>query len=62
MFAGQKYESERFASVNEKNMRLNLRLIITRAGGDALTNLVIAIGVAGVIYFVMFESFRPPDC
>jgi subfamily B ATP-binding cassette protein MsbA len=60
MFAGQKYESERFAAVNEKNMRLNLRLIITRAGGDALTNIVISIGVAGVIYFVMFESFRPP--
>lgn len=60
MFAGQKYESERFAAVNEKNMRLNMRLIISRAGGDGLTNFVIAIGVAGVIYFVMFEDFRPP--
>ena len=60
MFAGQRYESDRFASVNEKNMRLNMRLIATRAGGDALTNLVIALGVAGVIYFVMFERFRPP--
>ncbi len=60
MFAGQKYESDRFGAVNEKNMRLNMRLIGTRAGGDALTNLVIAIGVAGVIYFVMVESIRPP--
>jgi len=60
MFAGQKYESDRFAAVNKKNMRLNMRLIVSRAGGDGLTNLVIAIGVAGVIYFVMFEDFRPP--
>jgi len=60
MFAGQKYESDRFGSVNEKNMRLNMRLIATRAGGDALTNIVIALGLAGVIYFVMFENIRPP--
>lgn len=60
IFGGRNYESDRFASVNEKNMRLNMRLIATRAGGDALINLVIAIGVAGVIYFVMFEDFRPP--
>jgi len=60
MFAGQKYESERFNSVNRKNMRLNMRLIVSRAVGDGVTNLVIAIGVAGVIYLVMFEDFRPP--
>ncbi|MAF83526.1 MAG: lipid A export permease/ATP-binding protein MsbA [Gammaproteobacteria bacterium] len=60
MFGGQKYESERFAEVNKKNMRLNMRLIVSRAGGDGVTNLVIAIGVASVIYFVMFEGFRPP--
>lgn len=60
IFGGQKYESERFGAVNQKNMDLNMRLIVSRAGGDALTNLVIAIGVAGVIYFVMFEDFRPP--
>ncbi len=60
IFSGQKYESERFSSVNEKNMRLNMRLIGTRAGGDGLTNIVIALGLAGVIYFVMFEDFRPP--
>jgi len=59
IFAGQDYETRRFDEVNEKNRRLNLRLIASRAGGDALTNLVIAIGVAGVIYFVLHESVRP---
>ncbi len=60
IFSGQRYENERFDAVNTKNMRLNMRLIASRAGGDALTNLVIALGVAGVIYFVMFEDIRPP--
>jgi len=59
IFAGQDYEAERFDVVNEKNRRLNLRLIASRAGGDALTNMVIAIGVAGVMYFVLHESIRP---
>ena len=59
IFGGQKYESERFAAVNEKNMRLNMRLIATRYGGDAVTNLVIACGVAAVMYFVLVESIRP---
>jgi len=57
IFGGQQYESDRFGEVNDKNMRL----IATRAGGDALTNLVIAFGVAGVIYFVMVESVRPTN-
>jgi len=60
MYSGQQYENARFGAVNEKNMRLNMRLIGTRAVGDALINIVIAMGVAGVIYFVMFEEFRPP--
>lgn len=60
IFGGQRYESDRFAAVNDKNMRLNLRLIVARSGGDALTNLVIACGVAGVMYFVMTDSLRPP--
>jgi len=59
IFAGQDYETNRFDEVNEKNRRLNLRLIASRAGGDALTNMVIALGVAGVMYFVLHESVRP---
>jgi subfamily B ATP-binding cassette protein MsbA len=59
IFSGQEFEAQRFEEVNEKNRRLNLRLVASRAGGDALTNLVIAIGVAGVMYFVLHESIRP---
>jgi subfamily B ATP-binding cassette protein MsbA len=61
IFGGQKYESERFDAVNDKNMRLNMRLIMGRAGGDAMVNVVIAVGVAGVVFFSTVESVRPAD-
>ncbi len=61
IFGGQKYESERFDRVNDKNMRLNMRLIMGRAGGDAIVNIVIAVGVAGVVFFSTVESVRPAD-
>jgi subfamily B ATP-binding cassette protein MsbA len=61
IFGGQEYEADRFNRVNETNRRMNMRLITTRAGGDALTALVLAIGVAGVVYFASLESIRPAD-
>jgi subfamily B ATP-binding cassette protein MsbA len=61
IFGGQKYESERFDAVNQKNMSLNMRLIMSRSGGDAIINVVIAIGVAGVVFFSTVESVRPAD-
>ncbi len=61
IFGGQTYESDRFDAVNEKNMRLNLRLIVSRSGGDALINLMIAIGVAAVVFFSTGQSVRPAD-
>lgn len=61
IFGGQGYEIERFDAVNDKNMRLNMRLIMGRSGGDAMVNIVIAIGVAGVVFFSTVESVRPAD-
>ncbi len=61
IFSGQKYENQRFDEVNDKNMRLNMRLIMTRSGGDALINVVIAFGVAGVVFFSTVESVGPAD-
>jgi subfamily B ATP-binding cassette protein MsbA len=61
IFSGQKYENQRFDDVNDKNMHLNMRLIMSRSGGDALINIIIAVGVAGVVYFSTVESVRPAD-
>ncbi|MGI9308365.1 MAG: ABC transporter transmembrane domain-containing protein, partial [Gammaproteobacteria bacterium] len=52
IFNGQDYESSRFREANYKNFRLNMRLIATKAGGDGVTVLITAFGVAGVIYIV----------
>ena len=61
IFGGQDYENRRFEQANEKNRRLNMRLVASRAGGDAATSLVIALGVASVVYFITLESVRPEN-
>jgi len=61
IFGGQEYELNRFNEVNEKNRRLNMRLIASKATGDAITGLVIASGIAGVIFFSTLESVRTAD-
>ena len=61
IFGGQGYELGRFNEVNEKNRRLNMRLIASKATGDAVTGLVIASGIAGVIFFSTLESVRTAD-
>ena len=52
VFGGADRESERFARANEGNRRLHLKLIMVRAGGDGLTMLLAAVGVALVAWFV----------
>ena len=52
IFNGQDYEARRFGSANEMNRRMNMRLITTKSGGDAVTVFLTAIGVAGVVFFV----------
>ena len=52
IFNGQDYEARRFGTANEMNRRMNMRLITTKSGGDAVTVLLTAIGVAGVVFFV----------
>ena len=52
VFGGATRERERFARANESNKRLHLKLVMVRAGGDGLTMLLAAIGVASVAWFV----------
>ncbi len=52
VFGGAERESRRFARANESNKRLHLKLIMARAGGDGLTMLLAAVGVASVAWFV----------
>ena len=52
VFGGARRESERFARANDGNRRLHLKLIMARAGGDGVTMLLAAVGVASVAWFV----------
>ncbi|MCP3999793.1 MAG: lipid A export permease/ATP-binding protein MsbA [Gammaproteobacteria bacterium] len=52
VFSGQSYESSRFDAANERNRRTELRLLVTKSAGDAVTVFVTAFGVAGVIYLI----------
>ncbi|HEU4619147.1 MAG TPA: lipid A export permease/ATP-binding protein MsbA [Gammaproteobacteria bacterium] len=49
VFEGQEHELAQFDAINRHNFRLNLRLVATRAAGDALTQYAVALGVAAVI-------------
>jgi subfamily B ATP-binding cassette protein MsbA len=50
VFQGEEQESASFAETNQQNFKLNVRLVATRALGDALTQYITAIGISAVIY------------
>ena len=52
VFGGAQRENERFDRANEGNKKLHLKLIMARAGGDGVTMLLAAVGVASVAWFV----------
>ena len=56
VFEGQEHEQAQFEDVNVKNFRLNQRLVTTRALGDSLTQYVVIIGIAVIIYIVLADS------
>jgi len=49
VFEGQEYQQRQFAEINERNRAQFMKLVATRAGGDALTQYTLAIAVAAVI-------------
>jgi subfamily B ATP-binding cassette protein MsbA len=48
IFDARDYENRRFVAANEKNRRMHMRLVVTRAVGDAVTAFVAAGGLAAV--------------
>ncbi len=50
IFEGQDYERRQFEAINCRNYKVNLKLVATRAAGDALTQYTLAIGVAAIIW------------
>ncbi len=58
VFNGQDYERRRFGLANENNRRLNMKLVAAKAGGIAVTQMLFAVGVAGVVYVAGRQSLR----
>jgi subfamily B ATP-binding cassette protein MsbA len=54
VFGGQAQESAQFDELNQRNFRLNVRLVGARAAGESLTQLTVAVGVAAVIFVASF--------
>ncbi len=56
VFEGQAYELRHFNVINRRNYKVNLKLVATRAVGDALTQYTLAIGIAAVIWVAFSEQ------
>ena len=50
VFNGEAQESEAFERVNEKNRRLNMKLVAAKAGSEPVIQIIAAIGLAAVVY------------
>jgi subfamily B ATP-binding cassette protein MsbA len=51
VFEGEEQERRQFGEVNARNFRFHVRLIAIQSLGDNLTQYVVAVGVAAVMYF-----------
>jgi subfamily B ATP-binding cassette protein MsbA len=61
IFGGRDYENARFEEANERNRRMEMRLLTTRAAGDGVTVFVTAFGVAGVIFLIGIIEIDVPS-
>ncbi len=56
IFGGQDYERGRFDRTNASNRALNMKLVFAKASGVAVTQILFAFGVAGVVWMASRES------
>lgn len=60
IFEGQAYEQRQFQAINQRNYKVNLRIVATRAIGDALTQYSLAIAFAAIVW-VAFSDWLADD-
>jgi subfamily B ATP-binding cassette protein MsbA len=59
-FEGQSYEQRQFEEINRRNYKANLKIVATRAAGDALTQNALAVGFAAIVW-VAFSDWLADD-
>ena len=60
IFSGQEYEANKFGGINQRNFRLHLRMVAARTFGDVITQYVVVLGIA-VILFLVFSGWLSQD-
>jgi subfamily B ATP-binding cassette protein MsbA len=60
IFEAQGYEQQQFQAINQSNYKVNLKIVATRAVGDALTQYALAIGFAAIVW-VAFSDWLADD-
>ena len=58
IFNGQDDEGDKFGEINEINRQHNMKLLRTKAIGDALTIFTASLGVAGVVYVATLNEVK----
>ena len=56
VFEGQRHQQQRFAEINERNRKQFMKLVATRAAGDALSQYTLTIAVSAMIALAFSET------
>lgn len=57
VFEGQRHQQRLFSEINERNRKQFLKLVATRAGGDALSQYTLTIAVTAMIALAFSQTF-----
>ena len=56
VFEGQQHQQQRFSEINERNRKQFMKLVATRAGGEALSQYTLTIAVSAMIALAFSET------
>ena len=56
IYQAEGFQSKRFMSINRENYKSNLKIIAVRAIGDAMTQYVLALGIAFIVWITLSSS------
>ncbi|MGI9303957.1 MAG: lipid A export permease/ATP-binding protein MsbA [Gammaproteobacteria bacterium] len=56
IFGGEDYEARQFEKVNERNRRLQMRIVATQAASTPIVQLIIASSLAGILFITSFDT------
>ncbi len=58
IFGGEQFETEKFKVINQRNLKLNLKLTVTQAISMPLIQLIVAVAFASIVAFATSDSMQ----